>query len=275
MSLLDVAALTVLAVAALVTIHFLLRAGASRRSVTRTMRRSAPDRPGASVEQAARSVDRAGGPTAAGELALLRDAPLTSRHVPDDEALGITRREFFNRGLLGTVAIALAGGVSTVIAYLWPSSGGGFGGTIPAGNLDTMLSFIDTNKQPFYVPEARTYIVRYPAADLPAARKSNAYPDFILAGMQQGIVALYQRCTHLGCRVPWCPSSQWFECPCHGSKYNRVGEKRDGPAPRGLDRFQALIHAGNVTVNTGLLAVGPPIGTNTTGQVADGPHCVG
>jgi hypothetical protein len=24
-----------------------------------------------------------------------------------------------------------------------------------------------------------------------------------------------------------------------------------------------------------LVSVGPPIGTNTTGQVADGPHCVG
>jgi cytochrome b6-f complex iron-sulfur subunit len=42
-----------------------------------------------------------------------------------------------------------------------------------------------------------------------------------------------------------------------------------------MDRFQALISGGKVTVNTGLLAVGPPIGTDTTGQVADGPHCVG
>ena len=58
-----------------------------------------------------------------------------------------------------------------------------------------------------------------------------------LQGMEQGYVALYQKCPHLGCRVPWCQTSQWFECPCHGSKYNRVGEKRGGPAPRGMDRF--------------------------------------
>ena len=47
-----------------------------------------------------------------------------------------------------------------------------------------------------------------------------------------GIVALSQRCVHLGCRVPFCQTSQWFECPCHGSKYNRVGEvkKIDKPA---------------------------------------------
>ena len=49
---------------------------------------------------------------------------------------------------------------------------------------------------------------------------------------------LYQRCVHLGCRVPFCESSKWFECPCHGSKYNGVGEYQLGPAPRGMDRFQ-------------------------------------
>jgi len=125
------------------------------------------------------------------------------------------------------------------------------------------------------VPEARTYIQPYPVADVPKAKATKAYPDFIIAGMEQGIVALYQKCVHLGCRVPWCQSAQWFECPCHGSKYNRVGEKRDGPAPRGLDRFQVTVAGGSVTINTGLLAQGQPIGTDTTGQVAEGPHCVG
>jgi cytochrome b6-f complex iron-sulfur subunit len=149
----------------------------------------------------------------------------------------------------------------------------GFGGSIAAGKLADILGFMDTNKQPFYVPEARTYIQPYPKDALPKAKK--VYEDFIYTGMEQGIVALYQKCVHLGCRVPWCQSAQWFECPCHGSKYNRVGEKRDGPAPRGLDRFQALVSGGNVTINTGLLSVGPPIGTDTTGQVAEGPHCVG
>ena len=47
--------------------------------------------------------------------------------------------------------------------------------------------------------------------------------------MKQGIVALYQKCPHLGCRVPSCATSQWFECGCHGSQYNRVGEKKGGP----------------------------------------------
>ena len=98
----------------------------------------------------------------------------------------------------------------------------------------------------------------------------------MLEGMEAGVVALYQKCVHLGCRVPWCSSSQWFECPCHQSKYNRVGEHKDGPAPRGLDRFAVAVDTdGVVTVDTKTVHLGPPVGTSTTGQEAEGPHCVG
>ena len=100
------------------------------------------------------------------------------------------------------------------------------------------------------------------------------YPPEIFAGMEEeGMVALYQKCPHLGCKVPACDSSQWFECPCHGSKYNRVGEKRAGPAPRGLDRFPIEVSDGNVLIDTGSLKLGPPIGTDTTAQGAEGPPC--
>jgi cytochrome b6-f complex iron-sulfur subunit len=93
--------------------------------------------------------------------------------------------------------------------------------------------------------------------------------------MEAGLIALYQKCPHLGCRVPDCLTSQWFECGCHGSQYNRVGEKRGGPAPRGMDRFAMEIDNGIFVVNTGTVIPGPPIGVNTTGQEAEGPHCVG
>ena len=92
---------------------------------------------------------------------------------------------------------------------------------------------------------------------------------------EYGLVALYQKCPHLGCRVPDCASSRWFECPCHGSQYNQVGEKKAGPAPRGMDRFSISVDAANnVSVDTGTVYAGPPIGTNTTGQEAEGPHCI-
>jgi cytochrome b6-f complex iron-sulfur subunit len=210
---------------------------------------------------------------AGGILARRRGSTPVIWEPVDEEELGVTRRQFLNRGILVTMLAALGTFGASLLAFLWPSSSGGFGSTIAAGKLSDITTFMSTNLQPFYVPEARTYIQPFPANALPAAKK--IYDDYIYAGMEQGIVALYQKCVHLGCRVPWCQSAQWFECPCHGSKYNRVGEKRDGPAPRGLDRFQALISGGTVSINTGLLSVGPPIGTNTTGQVAEGPHCVG
>ena len=92
--------------------------------------------------------------------------------------------------------------------------------------------------------------------------------------MDAGIIALYQKCVHLGCRVPACLTSQWFECGCHGSQYNRVGEKKGGPAPRGLDRFAMAVSGGSLSVDTGKIIQGPAIGVNTTGQEAEGPHCV-
>ena len=50
---------------------------------------------------------------------------------------------------------------------------------------------------------------------------------------------LYQRCPHLGCKPNFCTTNYWFECPCHGSRYDRLGTKVQelGPAPRSLDRF--------------------------------------
>jgi cytochrome b6-f complex iron-sulfur subunit len=204
--------------------------------------------------------------TAVGGLIRFGEAP------PDPEALGVTRRQFFNRGILATQSLVLGTFSVAVIAFLWPSLSGGFGGKVKAGDIKDILAQIADKKQPFYVPEARSYINPYPESALPKARK--VYSEALLPELEAGIVVLFQKCVHLGCRVPWCQTSQWFECPCHGSKYNRVGEKKGGPAPRGLDRFPAEVTGGTVVINTGITIQGPPIGTNTTGQEAEGPNCV-
>ncbi len=101
-----------------------------------------------------------------------------------------------------------------------------------------------------YVAQGRFYISPYPDAFL--VKAAQAYSPAVVSGMETGVVALYQKCTHLGCRVPFCATSQWFECPCHGSQYNRVGEKKGGPAPRGLDRFAIEVSGGVVIVDTGI-----------------------
>jgi len=204
-------------------------------------------------------------PVPAGERAPVRYEPV------DEDELGVTRRQFFNRGILTGLSLAVAGFGGAALAFLWPSGASGFGGKINVGSVADVQKAIDA-KQPFYNASAKVYIQPYPKQDVPKAQK--VYPSTITAGMAQGYVALYQKCVHLGCRVPWCQTSQWFECPCHGSKYNRVGEKRGGPAPRGLDRFVVNVSGGSVVVDTGAVIQGPPIGTDTTGQGQEGAPCV-
>jgi cytochrome b6-f complex iron-sulfur subunit len=168
------------------------------------------------------------------------------------ELVGVTRRQFLNRTALGFGGIGLSGFTGAVLAFLWPRMGGGFGSKINAGSLDDILATVRDTRAPVYVPAGRFYLVPYDAS----------------------VRALYQKCPHHGCRVPWCASSQWVECPCHQSQYNRAGEKKGGPAPRGMDQFPVAVDKGNVVVDTSTVIIGPPIGTNTTGQEAEGPHCV-
>ncbi len=231
---------------------------------------------GRQVEREAALERTTGGRVGTAVIVAPSSAPVPAAPPPpiDLEALGVTRRQFLNRAILGVLGLSLAGFGTTMIAFLWPTlQAGGFGSVINVGKKGDIDATIAT-KVPFYSPQARAYINPYPPTAVLAAVKSGAYADPIIAGMKDGYVALYQKCVHLGCRVPWCASSQWFECPCHGSQYNRVGEKKGGPAPRGLDRFALSVNSdGSVSVNTQTVFVGPPIGTNTTGQEAEGPHC--
>ncbi len=211
---------------------------------------------------------------AGGTIEPVRSAPPAVYVPPDPETLGVTRRQFLNRSIVGFMVFSLSAFGASVIAFLWPTSSGGFGSKINVGNVDDVKARITANDNFLYVPEGRMWVTQYPVDKLPKAQKVYSAP--ILVGMAQGLVALWQTCPHLGCRVPNCATSQWFECPCHGSQYNRVGEKRGGPAPRGMDRFGVEIDgSNNFIVNTGNLVQGPPIGTNTTGQEAEGPHCIG
>jgi cytochrome b6-f complex iron-sulfur subunit len=189
---------------------------------------------------------------------------------PPPAGAGFSRRVLVERGALGVFAAALAGVVSASIDYVVRAVGAEAGRAFTVGTPAAVRDHMRRHG-PVYDPVGRFYVVPYPARDLPEARSH--YDAAVVDGMEVGFVALDQACTHLGCRVPWCPSSQWFECPCHGSRYNAVGEQRRGPAPRGLDRYRVTIVDGRVTVDTGHKYLGPPPGTDTTGQQATGPHC--
>ena len=185
---------------------------------------------------------------------------------PPKAAKPVSRRDFFRGGILTGFAIFTAQFGGATLAFLYPNLKGGFGSTIAAGTLSEIKNTIQSTRQPFYLGSGRFYLVSYDVDPVPEEYAG-------VAG--GGLMALYQRCVHLGCRVPFCEQSQWFECPCHGSKYNRAGEYESGPAPKGLDRFPITVEGEQVLVRTGELISGPPRGTNTTRQAPEGPFCVG
>lgn len=201
-------------------------------------------------------------------------ADLVPWSPPDEEAVGVSRRQFLNRSVVGFMVVGLSGFGASMLAFLWPPFVTGFGAVVNAGNVDELKSQIRDENGFLKVPEGRMWITEYPESALPKARE--VYSPDVLAGMEAGLVALYWKCPHLGCTVPSCISSQWFECPCHGSKYNQVGEKRGGPAPRGMDHFATSVNErGEFLVNTGKIIPGRQVGTDTTRQEAQGPNCIG
>jgi cytochrome b6-f complex iron-sulfur subunit len=181
----------------------------------------------------------------------------------------VSRRDFFRSSLIVSFAVFAAEFGGATIAFLWPNLKGGFGSVIAAGNIDDIKAEIASTGVPSYNGTGRFYLVPYdgtPSGDV------NYETEGVTA---QGIMPLYQRCVHLGCRVPFCASSKWFECPCHGSKYSEAGEYKLGPAPRGMDRFKITIDgSGNVLVDTSVPVLGPPRGTDTTDQPPQGAFCV-
>jgi len=191
---------------------------------------------------------------------------------PDPDAVGVTRRQFFNKASITLMSASIGAFGAACLAFLWRGAEGGFGSKVNAGKVNDVINNIRANDGFYYLAEGRAWLTEYPADALGKAR--DLYPGAVLSGMEAGVIALYQKCPHLGCRIPECKTSQWFECQCHGSQYNRVGEKKAGPAPRGMDMFgMQVTTTGDLIVDTGAVFGGMPVGVNTTGQEAEGPHC--
>jgi Rieske Fe-S protein len=62
------------------------------------------------------------------------------------------------------------------------------------------------------------------------------------------VIGLEQTCTHLGCPIAWVAAADQFQCPCHGSKFNREGQVVGGPAPLPLYRHDVKIVGDTVYV---------------------------
>jgi cytochrome b6-f complex iron-sulfur subunit len=141
----------------------------------------------------------------------------------------LSRKDFMNIawvavGALATTELSLAG-----LRFLSPRTvAGEFGGTFNLGAYDQYPMGSATP-----VEAGRFYLVRLP---------------------EDGFVAIYRRCTHLGCAVPYDPANGQFVCPCHGSAFTMDGDVLNQPAPRPLDLFTLSINAdGEIVVDTSSL----------------------
>lgn len=141
----------------------------------------------------------------------------------------VQRRTFVRNATLGAVGSVLALTGAAFGALLWPNKTGAFGSTLTV-----------------------------PAADVPATGAPpfrNIAGKFYLMHTEDGLLALYNKCTHLGCTVPWVgppDASNAFQCPCHGSMFDYTGVRTGGPAPRPMDYMAVTVDpSGNVLVDTG------------------------
>lgn len=169
----------------------------------------------------------------------------------------VTRRTMLRTSFWATLAVTIAGFLLGFVNFFWPRKVTGFGGVVKIQK-DQLPNPGDDPKKFF---EIKGYIVNLkPGEGVPAQFTSFAQPS-----EKGGILALYQKCPHLGCAVPWRPEFEfegvkgWFRCPCHGSTYTKAGVRVFGPAPRPMDTFEVKVNAdGSIEVNTGRIHLGGP-----------------
>jgi cytochrome b6-f complex iron-sulfur subunit len=203
-----------------------------------------------------------------------QEGPARDGHADGDPGrndVAVSRRQLLHRGIIGLFAAALSGVVASFLTFIWPTVTGEVGSTFLIGGVGDLRRRLASDRRPYVGGSGHFYLVPFPASRIDEARA--VYPAAVVEGMASGFVALSPVCTHQGCQVPYCSSSGWFECPCHGSRYDAIGEQRRGPAPRGLDHYAVTVNGGVVRVDTSRKYLGLPPGTETDDDPARGPHC--
>ncbi len=138
---------------------------------------------------------------------------------------GISRRHFFLWAWGASLLVATGQSLNVLFQFLKPTlAPGGFGGQVKAGRIE-----------------------EFPVGSISHIRKGRFY----ISRLDEGLLAMSHRCTHLRCTVPWREDEGRFNCPCHSGIYNKKGEVVDGPPPRPLDLFPVEIIDGEVIVDTG------------------------
>lgn len=170
-------------------------------------------------------------------------AVAAERAASDITVSAPSRREFLFYIWGASMALLLGEATAGLIWFAFPRfREGEFGGTFKFG------------------PDAIPEIQAAPFTD-PVGR-------FHITHVENGVLALYQVCTHLGCLPKWVATNHRFECPCHGSKYELSGLYIEGPAPRSLDRFvMTITYVDGTQVTTD--AEGDPIALDPAKEILE------
>jgi cytochrome b6-f complex iron-sulfur subunit len=154
---------------------------------------------------------------------------------PSEKRPMLNRREFLNYAWLASIGVLLVNVGGIGFLFSMPRfKEGEFGGAFLVGPLSTLMP---ENAPPVNEPKGK----------------------FWFTHTDQGVLALYKVCTHLGCLYAWRDQEGKFICPCHGSQFEYNGTYLRGPAPRSLDRFvvQFVTPEGEVVAETN--AEGDPL----------------
>jgi cytochrome b6-f complex iron-sulfur subunit len=175
----------------------------------------------------------------------------------------LSRRRFLRRSMLAVFGLSTTASVAGTLYFMYPNLAGQFGSDLGVGKKSAFPAAVPNDFKigqagVFYVQQAKTYLVHLAAGTqfiLSGTNLQNQLTseNFVKDSDGSYWVALYQRCVHLGCTVPFRDECVSFKCPCHGSHYNVDGEYLDGPAPRSLDRFAMSLSGTDVIVSTGTL----------------------
>ncbi len=161
----------------------------------------------------------------------------------------VSRRRVLQLGFWSGMGALVAASAAGFVDFVYPRGVSGFGGTVSVG-----AAAVPAPGQKVQIPAGRFWLVNL--------TEGQGGP---------GLLALWWKCPHLGCTVPWKPNfiwpdpatgadkKGWFRCPCHGSTYTDAGIRVFGPAPRSLDTMALSVGSDDrVSVDTGSTTPGAP-----------------
>jgi hypothetical protein len=179
----------------------------------------------------------------------------------EGQVQGISRRTLLRRATGAGIGLVLLEALGGTLAFAW-SAVSGVAARVRVGTLPELIASNPgipiEDGFPVYVSAARAFVI------LVNPSRGGWLPgvDATGDGTALNVRALSQVCPHLGCRPNPCAEDFWFHCPCHQSRYDRLGIKpagiRYGPADRGMDRFAVEVSPdGVLTIDTRQITLGP------------------